>query len=456
LTPSQRRLLIGLGVVLVVVLGAMAWTVWTSLQAMPTISLIPTPSPAPTWTPTPTITPVPTVTPTPFFATGEAGEIARQVAEAREVLPRWETPLTFVDTYDLSVVLYRYYQETPPFPLSAQRMLMALDLWPAVDVEADPVSQAETIGAIYLPAERQLYLRRDWEDSFRKLRSQAAYGYARALSEQYGDLARLRADATSLDQILALDAAALGDALVTFWRYADVEPGSPGAEALQGLLEPAILPLWRDSSPELDALTRLSLELGRDFAVARYEAEGLSALDDILRQPPRTTEQLLHPLEYEAHGDFTALAPLEPDLDAGWTLTQTGMAGQALLQFTFEAWASEKMTTTVEGWDGDLLQIWSGPEGDEVVLWQTVWDSRFDAFNVEAQVPARLPDRVSGYVREAERPEGLLPGTWWEGSGGAAFFYRYLDRVWLVWGDDVEVVERVAAALTELRDRGAE
>lgn len=456
MTPRQRRLLIGLGVVLVVVLGAMAWTVWTSLRTMPTVSLIPTPSPAPTRTPTPTLTPVPTITPTPFFETGEAGEIARQVAEAREVLPRWETPLTFVDTYDLSVILYRYYQETPPFPLSAQRMLTALDLWPAVDVEADPVSQAETIGAIYLPAERQLYLRRDWEDSFRKLRSQAAYGYARAFSEQYGDLARLRADAGSLDQTLALDAAALGDALVTFWRYADVEPGSPGAEALQGLLEPAILPLWRESSPELDALTRLSLKLGRDFAVARYEGEGLFALDLVLRQPPRTTEQLLHPLEYDEHGEFTALEPLEPALGAGWTLTHTGMVGQALMQFTFEAWGSETMTTTVEGWDGDLLQVWAGPEGADVVFWQTAWDSRFDAFNVEAQVAEYLPDRVSGYVREAQRPEDLLPGTWWEGSGGAAFFYRYLDQIWLVWGDEAETVEIVAATLTGLRDRGAE
>ncbi len=452
MTPRQRGLLIGLGAVLILVLGAMGWTVWTSLRAMPTVSVIPTPTPVPTWTPTPTETPVPTVTPTPFFATGEAGEIARQVAAAREVLPRWETPLTFVDTYDLSVILYRYYRQTPPFPLSTRRTLTALDLWPAVEVETDPVAQAETIAAIYLPEERQLYLRRDWENSFRKMRSQAAYGYARALPEQYGDLARLRAEATTFDQRLALDAAALGDALVTFWRYAEVAPGSPGAEALLGLLEPAILPLWRESSPELEALTRLSLELGRDFAVARYEALGLSALDTVLRQPPRTTEQLLHPLAYEVHGDFTALAPLEPALDAGWTLTHTGMVGQALMRYTLEAWGDETMTTTVEGWDGDLLQVWAGPEGAKVVLWQTAWDEKYEAFGFEAQLPERLPARVPGYVRESQRPAAIPPGTWWEGRNGAAFAYRYQDRVWLVWGDDAGAVERSAAAVTEARD----
>ena len=452
MTPRQRWLLISLGLLLLLVLGVMGWSVWTTLRAMPTVSLIPTPKLVPTWTPTPTLTPIPTITPTPFFATGEAGETARQVAAAREVLPRWETPLTFVDAYDLSVILYRYYRETPPFPLSAQRTLTALDLWPAVAVETDPVAQAETIAAIYLPAERQLYLRRDWDDSFRKMRSQVAYAYARTLPEQYGDLARLRAEATSFDQRLALDAAALGDALVTFWRYADVAPGSPGAEALQGLLEPAILPLWRDSSPELDALTRLTLELGRDFAVARYEAEGLAALDAVLRQPPRTTEQLLHPLAYAAHGDAATLDPLTPALDAGWALTHTGTVGQALMGFALDAWGDETLTTTVEGWDGDLLQVWAGPEGAEVALWQTAWDSKYEAFNFAAQVPARLPDRVPGYVREARRPDGLPPGTWWEGRGGAAFSYRYMDRAWLIWGDDAEAVARVASAVLAARD----
>jgi hypothetical protein len=456
LTVRQRRVLTVLIVVLLVVLGAMGWSVWTTMQAMPSVSLIPTPSPVPTSTSTPTLTPVPTVTPTPFLETGEAGKIAREVAEAREVLPRWETPLTFVDTYDLSVILYRYYQETPPFPLSARRTLEALALWPSVEVEANPVAQAENVAAMYLAEQRQFYLHRDWDDSFRKLRSQVAYGYARVLPEQYGDLARWRGEATSIDRSLALDAIATGDALMTFWRYADVEPGSPGAEALQGVLEPAILPVWRRTSPELDTLTRFPLKLGRDFALTLYENGGLSALDAVLRRPPRTTEQLLHPLEYEKHESFTALDPLVPDVDTGWALTHTETVGQALMQLTLETWASETMTTSVEGWDGDLLQVWAGPEDNRVALWQTTWDSRYEASIFGEQAQALLPRRAPGYVRQAERPEGLPPGTWWEGSDGAAFLYRYLDRVWLVWGDDASTVEDVAAILLEARNRGAD
>ncbi len=447
LTLRQRRVLLGLFIVLLLVLGGMGWFVWTTTRALPTVSLLPTPSPMPTWTPTPTLTPIPTPTSTPFFETGEAGQVAREVADAREVLPRWETPLTFVDTYDLSVILYRYYQETPPFPLSARRVLEVLDLWPSIDVEPDPVTQAEMVAATYLPEQRQLYIRRDWEESFRRLRSQAAYGYARALPEQYGDLARLRADATTVDQRLAIDALARGDALVTFWRYANVKPGSPAAEAMQGLIEPAMLPVWQDTSPELDALTRLSLNLGVDFALARYEAEGLSALDAALRNPPRTTEQVLHPLTYEEYEASALLEPLTPELDAGWTLTQTETVGQALMQLAFDTWSRDAITLTAESWDGDLLQVWQGPGQAEVVLWQIAWDANRMAVDVEAQISALLPRRVPGYVRETDRPEGLPRGTWWEGSQGAAFLYRYLDRMWLIWGDDPLAVQVVGAAL---------
>ncbi|MGC9399325.1 MAG: hypothetical protein ACP5HM_09320 [Anaerolineae bacterium] len=452
LTSRQRRVLLGLGAALFLVLAAMGWSIWTTLRAMPTISVIPTPTQAPTQTPAPVETSVPTFTPTPLFKPARAGEIAQQVAAARELLPRWETPLTFVNTYDLSVILYHSYQETPPFPLSAQRTLAVLDLWPTADVEPDPVTQAETVAALYLPAQRQLYIRRDWSDAFRKLEAQLAYGYARTLSEQYGGLARLRSEATSIDEALALDAVALGDALVAFWRYADVEPGSPGAEALQGLLEPAIFPLWRTDVPELETLTRLPLKLGHDFALTRYEAEGLSGLNAVLRAPPRSTAQLVHPLEYERHADFTALDPLTPTLDATWVLTHTERVGQVLMRLAFESWAGKTLTPSVEGWDGDLLQVWAGPEGAEVVLWQTAWDSSRLAVDVEAQAEALLPRLLPGYVRETQRPQGLPPGRWWEGSRGVAFLYRYLDRVWLLWGDDEQAVQTIAASLLERGD----
>jgi len=54
-------------------------------------------------------------------------------------------------------------------------------------------------------------------------------------------------------------------------------------------------------------------------------------------------------------------------------------------------------------------------------------------------------------MREAPTPDGLPGGKWWTGRNGAAFLYRYADRVWLVWGDDPEAITAVAMSLHEAR-----
>ncbi|HRT32758.1 MAG TPA: hypothetical protein P5211_10220, partial [Anaerolineae bacterium] len=92
LTLGQRAILIILALAVVGVLGFMWQTIRTTQQGLATVSLLPTPTPGPTATSTPTATPAPT--PTPGFTLLTAGTLAREVAAARGLLSRWETPLT--------------------------------------------------------------------------------------------------------------------------------------------------------------------------------------------------------------------------------------------------------------------------------------------------------------------------------------------------------------------------
>ncbi|MFP4343113.1 MAG: hypothetical protein ACLFU8_00335 [Anaerolineales bacterium] len=444
LNPRQRLIIGSLTLVLVTAAALLTWTVTTTMRSMPSVSLLPT------WTlepPTATFTPAPptvtlTPSPTPPFEASRAGDIARDISEARRLLPRWETPLTLVDLYDLSVVLYRRYEEQPPFPLPAEPLLRALEVWPEEETRLDVVSQAEETAALYMPRERQLYLRRDWEDSEEVLRTQVAYGYAHALPEQYGDLQRLRAEA-SLDHRLALDALAQGDALLTLWRYADVQPGSRRAKALTEMVAAAVLPRWQGENPTLEALARLPMELGSEFAAAIYETEGSQAMEEIMVRPPRTTEQLLHPERYGEGGAFTLLEPVAAEMAAGWEITQSWTVGQALMHFTLETWAGGTLTRTLDGWDGDLLQLWVGPEDEEVLLWQTRWDSREQAEAFAAQMSTLLPARIRG-VREEPLPPNTPVGIWSEGRNGATFLRRRGEKVWLVWGTDRDAVHTLA------------
>ncbi len=431
---------------------------WQTVQTRPLDSPRPSPTvtasiPA-TLTPTAHTSPTPTLTPqpTPTFDVASAGAIAAEVAEARRALPRWGTPLTLVSTHDLTVALYRRYQNTPPLPLRMRLTLQALRLWSWDEIEIDPRAQTRQCAAIYVPETEELYLRRNWVGDRDVLEAHLAYGYARAIPDQMGDLQYLRNEATSLDRELALTAVADGDALVALWLYKGVTPGSLQAEALTDLIAEAHTPGWGTDAPLLDKLSRLSLDIGADFATARYTQGGTAALDAAVLRPPRSTEQLLHPERYTEDDVPETVAPIEVDLGEGWTLTHTETLGEAMLGVVIETWShGYAQAEAVANWGGDHLQIWQGPEGQEAALLHTTWDTTKDAvrfYGVLADLMPRI--LVPGVITDTTPAARLPRGRWWAGGQGAVFLYRRFDHVYLVWGTDVTVVENIGATLREV------
>jgi len=159
LTAKQWIILLILALVVVAVLFFMRQAIQSAQQGLATVSLLPTPTSGST----PTLMPLPLLepSPTPGFTLSLAGTLAREVAQARGLLSRWETPLTPVDAYDLSVVLYRRYQTTPPFPLSEQTLLEIVGVWPPdLEVVPDPVTQAQVAPALYFSHVELLFIRK--------------------------------------------------------------------------------------------------------------------------------------------------------------------------------------------------------------------------------------------------------------------------------------------------------
>ncbi len=456
LTRRQRRILAALAGATLAVMGGLAFTVWRTLsafRALPTLTPTPrvlvshllTPSPTPYRTPTPTATPP--------FDPREAGSVAEEVAVARGVVARWGTPLTLVSRYELTVALYRRYQAAPPPAKAARATLDALGLWFwGETVHEDVRTQAQYAAALYVPEERQIYLRRDWEGDLRTLKLQLAYAYARALGEQYGHLAQLRQEAPTLDQHLALEAVAYGDAMVALWRYADLRPGTGAAQEAARLIAEAVTPRWTVEDPLLEDISALPARLGIPFALALYGEGGLDALDRALRRPPLSTQQVLHPERYVAGEEPVPLPPLRPVLGAGWALTHTDTVGEAMMGLVMLEWGvPDALSTTLPHLLGDTLQVWGGPDGGRVVLWQTVWDDWRVARAFAEGVEGAMPRRVPGPMHQAAPPMPLPQGIWWSGPEGAAFLYRYGAKVWLLWGTEAEAVGRVGQALEEAR-----
>ncbi len=465
LTAIQRRVLWGLALSVILVIGLLGWSVWTTLTSQTAHSPLPTttfqdsilpspsPSPPPTRTPSPTPTSPATSTPLPPFDVAQAGLIAVGVSDARGLLPRWSTPLTLVDAHNMSVVLYEHYTTHPPLPLHIQTTLQALRLWLWEDeqVRVDPVAQATALAALYASDTDELYARRDWTGLRDIAEWQIAYGYARAIPNQYGQLSQLIANADSLDRRLALTAGGDGDALFSLWRYADATPGSAQAQALAEAIATATMPRWKPSDPLLSDLSRLTLDLGGTFVTDLYAQGGIAAVDAAVLRPPRSTEQLLHADRYLEDDAPELLTPLQPALGRGWVQTQTETLGEALLRLVLLEWSNGSINVdSIAHWGGDLLQVWAGPAGADAVLWQTTWDSNQGAVDFYGKLLKILPrPLLPGLIRDTTPAAKLPAGRWWAGRQGAIFLYRSLNHVWLVWGTDVTAVETIGAMLKQ-------
>ena len=461
LTRYQRRILLGLLVGLIAVLGLLGWNVWRAVSLSQTSSPLPTPTPRPTLTPsrtpTPTLTltpsPTPTVTPLPPLDIAQAGMIATGVSDARGRLARWSTPLTLVnDQLAMSVILYRLYDAYPPLVLQLQPHLKALRLWFwEEELRVDPVAQAPAVGALYASDTEELYLRRDWPGARDVLEWQIAYGYARAVPDQYGDLPRLIANADSLDHRLALTAVGDGDALFSLWSYAGAQPGSARAQTLTNAIADAITPRWRlTTDPLLDDLSQLPFQLGNTFVTGLYAEGGAAAVDAAVLRPPRSTAQLLHVERYLDDDMPQVLPSLQPQLERDWVLSSTDTLGEALIRLVLLEWSAseldaDEVAEQAAHWSGDLLQVWGKPDGADAVVWQTVWDSSRSAANFYSTLVEMMPrPLVPGLINDTMIPAKLLGGRWWAGPQGAVTLYRSTNRVLLVWGTDAPTVETLA------------
>jgi hypothetical protein len=105
----------------------------------------------------------------------------------------------------------------------------------------------------------------------------------------------------------------------------------------------------------------------------------------VYKNPPESTEQVLHPEKYLAREAPTTinLRPLA-DLFASRKSapvfeTTLGELGAALLLESLEAKTKPEAS---QGWAGDVLRAWS-EGGRALIVWATIWDSEKDAREFE-------------------------------------------------------------------------
>jgi len=451
-TPGQRRIVLLMVIAVIVVFAMLAGVVVTSIQSWEN----PLPAATLSFASRPP-TPLPTPSPAPSPRSEEGiwsqvqaarlfDQIAHQVETLRGLSPRAEVPLSFLDEREMTTLLHRLYVARGPETELLPYTLLGL-------LPDTPISiRAHQAAGIYVPEQEQLYIATGQQESGADDQALLAHAYTHALQDQHFDLGAMDARATTSDATVAVQALVEGDAtlLTALYRYEDL--AAADWERLAELISQAEQPGYGEELDRVEVWARLQrfpYWEGRRFADALFQAGGWEAINRAYTDPPRSTEQVLHPERYLEERDVPT-GIVVPDLSAilgeGWIMLLRDTLGEFILGlYLGETLPEEVAWQAADGWDGDTLVVWEHGDGRRVLVWRTIWDSTAEAAEFERALITLIPQRY--LPAWPVDPPGGLAGLWWETDAGAMYVYRLARYVILVRAPDVNALANIVEVL---------
>ena len=269
-----------------------------------------------------------------------------------------------------------------------------------------------SVGAQYDPYEKRIRVL----GNVRGSTSLLVHELTHALDDRRFDLrAKIRAGELDFDRLLALGALAEGSA-ESVQRSYDTNGG----------VQLVPLALIREQGEKrieqyLAARRQFPRFLARSFIFQyfggflfvqtemRRRGEGWTRLDEIFRDPPQTTEQVLHPEKYRAKEGPKPVREIAPD---GWRETGRNRLGELGTAIVIEAWRPalgwRYAARAAQGWGGDRIVTYER-DGRRAMIWRTVWDDDGAAYRFAhaMRIAALRGDRIeAGGVVVAERDDG--------------------------------------------------
>ena len=204
----------------------------------------------------------------------------------------------------------------------------------------------------------------------------------------------------SSDQAIAHLALIEGDAQAAMGAYMGFDAGAPVGRTLRRLGEatkrvPIAAIAHGTETHGVDralARTRERLEFpyndGMLFVSDLYRAGGFDAVDAAFKDPPTSTEQILHPEKYLAGEEPREIAPLDvatlrgalPNADIALSDTLGELDMRILLGRCLDKSTAK---SAAEGWGGDRFTIVATPDHRLMTAWVSAWDSETDAREFE-------------------------------------------------------------------------
>jgi hypothetical protein len=364
-------------------------------------------------------------------------EVQRAVAELRGLDFRRQVPVTVESPDKLAKRLLRVLAEETN-ETDVRRQGRAMELLGELPRGTDLPKllerlQAESVLGFYLPGKPPrkggLYVR-----SSRGLDPYAriilAHELTHAVTDQHYDLTKadkLAAAGGHEDELAAYTGLVEGDASLLMQRYL-AERLTPREQA------DAAVAVARDATPMRDAAPAAIRESmlfpyreGLLFVQALYQRGGWAAVDRAYRDPPRTTEQLLHPERYLSPRDQpqpVTVGDLSARLGGGWRPAADTTFGEFDARLLLGGVSGA--VSAAEGWDGGRLRTFQRGGGTAMVI-RTVWDSRAEAAEF-CQAMTAWAIRQFGPASGSRRWSGAGQQTTLRCSGDRAAWLSAPDR----------------------------
>jgi hypothetical protein len=227
-----------------------------------------------------------------------------------------------------------------------------------------------------------------------------AHELTHALGDQHFDLnAMLDAVKNDDDAALALSALIEGDATLTMMAVSQgdwtgtqiVDMPAQGLSRLVRWFGP-FLPMMggttaRNSPPVMYQSLLFPYVNGLVFCAHLTNAGGWPALDAAYRNPPLSTEQIIHPEKYSGPlaDPPTAIDLGEIHVPEGWKDLGRNCIGELTIRILL---ARNGGNQAAAGWDGDTMAVFAGSDDPKrlAMVWMTTWDTEADADHFAASI----------------------------------------------------------------------
>jgi hypothetical protein len=363
--------------------------------------------------------------------------VERDTAALRGLQPKDDVPEIFITEEQLRVNLTEDMKTD--YPREEARMdAVALWLLRLSDERSFDLYQfyidmlSEGVAGYYDPDENELFVLSDQEELGPQARETLSHEYIHSLQDQHYDLRRLLPDdSKDDDRNLAARATAEGDASLAGLMYAYQHMSQEDFQELIAASENASTEMLDRAPTYIRRGFIFPYDEGVTFVSKLIEAGGFDKVNAALADPPRSTEQIIHPEKYmELPRDEPVamlMPPLTSTLGAGWSLSDYATFGEFDLQIVLSDNNAADPEGAAAGWGGGQYDFYQRGD-DALLIMATRWDTTRDANEFEAALNETFEDTTK-------------VGELWQDGGRFFGLKRTDDQIVLVAATKAEFVQ---------------